>query len=162
MVRDSAGISTGTTFWGGANSTYGGVYKLAADGTETVLHSFNQDTGGYHPVAGLVRDSSGNLYGTTLYGGKLSCVIQQTATGCGVVFKINKKGKEVVLHRFKGSDGGWLTSDLLLDSQGNLYGTTSTGTNNYGTVFEIKKSGKFTVLHAFMGTKNDGNTRRAP
>ena len=77
-VRDSAGNLYGTTAYGG---TYGGgvVFKVDTTGAETVLYSFTGGADGANPYAGLLRDSAGNLYGTTTAGG---------AYGGGVVFKI--------------------------------------------------------------------------
>jgi uncharacterized repeat protein (TIGR03803 family) len=69
----------------------------------------------------LVRDSAGNLYGTTLAGGNLAC-------GCGVVFKLDTTGKETVLHRFTGgADGAYPEAGLVRDAAGGLYGTTYAG-----------------------------------
>jgi len=158
LVRDSAGNLYGTTNWGGA-SNFGTVFKLDVTGKETVLYSFTGGKDGRHPSAGLVRDGAGNLYGTTVYGGITSCVIQRTEFGCGVVFRVDKNGKETVLHRFNGRDGGWPKGDLLRDSQGNLYGTAYTGTTNNGTVFKIDSAGKFTVLHRFNGASDGYNPR---
>jgi len=158
LVRDRAGNLYGTTTWGGA-SNFGAVFKLDVTGKETVLYSFTGGKDGRHPSAGLVRDGAGNLYGTTVYGGTLSCVIQNTEFGCGVVFKVDKTGKETVLHRFNGRDGGWPMADLLRDSQGNLYGTTYTGSTNSGTVFKIDSAGNFTVLHRFLGGSDGYNPR---
>jgi uncharacterized repeat protein (TIGR03803 family) len=159
LVRDAAGNLYGTTVSGGAHNR-GAVFRVDSSGKETVLYSFTGGKDGDQPYAGLVRDSAGNLYGTTLDGGNLACVIQRTGAGCGVVFKVNASGKEVVLHRFSGNDGAWPQADLLLDPAGNLYGTTYTGTTNAGTVFRIDRTGTFSVLHRF-GAKNDGFGPRA-
>jgi uncharacterized repeat protein (TIGR03803 family) len=78
LVRDEAGNLYGTTAYGGAGGS-GAVYKVDPSGTETLLHSFTDGTDGGYPVAGLVMDSAGNLYGTTVHGGSY---------GYGVVFKI--------------------------------------------------------------------------
>jgi uncharacterized repeat protein (TIGR03803 family) len=156
LVQDSAGNLYGTTEWGGA-SNFGTIFKLDRSGKETVLYSFTGGKDGRHPAAGLVLDRAGNLYGTTTYGGNLSCVIKRTEDGCGVVFKLNKYGKETVLHRFVGTDGGWPMADLLRDSQGNFYGTTTSGTTNAGTAFKISHTGQFSVLHRFGGNL-DGYT----
>jgi uncharacterized repeat protein (TIGR03803 family) len=158
LVRDSAGNLYGTTTWGGASNS-GTVFKLDLTGKETVLYSFTGGKDGGFPYAAVVRDSAGNLYGTTLQGGMLSCVIQRTGNGCGVVFKVDKNGKKTILHRFNGHDGAWPQGQLLRDSQGNLYGTTYTGTTNSGTVFRIDSAGKFTVLHWFNGGSDGSNPR---
>jgi uncharacterized repeat protein (TIGR03803 family) len=134
-----AGIFYGTTYQGGA-SNYGTVFKLTKAGQETVLYSFSalhQD--GHYPQAALIRDSSGNLYGTTLGGGIETKYCHVIENGCGVIFKLSSAGKETVLHRFAGYpiEGASPISDLLRDSLGNLYGTTDIGgTAEAGTVFE--------------------------
>jgi uncharacterized repeat protein (TIGR03803 family) len=96
LIQDSVGNLYGTTYYGGA-SIWGVVFKLDTTGTETVLYSFTGGADGAEPYAGLLRDSAGNLYGTTVFGG---------ASNWGVVFKLNKTG-ETVLHSFTGgADGG--------------------------------------------------------
>jgi uncharacterized repeat protein (TIGR03803 family) len=88
LVRDAAGNLYGTTLKGGA-SDFGTVFKLDTTGTETVLHSFvGSPTDGQYPRGGLVRDSAGNLYGTTGNGGSSS----NCSGGCGTVFKLDTTG----------------------------------------------------------------------
>jgi uncharacterized repeat protein (TIGR03803 family) len=85
LIRDSNGDLFGTTSAGGA-SGQGVIFKLDSSGNETVLHSFCSLTNcadGKEPDGGVIRDSAGNLYGTTFYGGSSGCQI-----GCGVVFKL--------------------------------------------------------------------------
>jgi len=134
-----AGIFYGTTYQGGA-SNYGTVFKLTKAGQETVLYSFSAlHRDGHYPQAALIRDSSGNLYGTTLGGGIETKYCHVIENGCGVIFKLSSAGKETVLHRFAGYpiEGASPISDLLRDSLGNLYGTTDIGgTAEAGTVFE--------------------------
>jgi uncharacterized repeat protein (TIGR03803 family) len=78
-------------------------------------------------------DKTGNLYGTTIYGG--------SGCGCGVVYRLapNTKGKwtYTVLHTFVGSDGAQPDANLIVDDKGNLYGTTATGGAYGGVVFEL-------------------------
>ena len=78
LLMDASGNLYGTTFNGGANGS-GAVFKITPAGAETVLHSFGAQPDGANPDASLVMDASGNLYGTTQYGG---------ANGNGTVFKI--------------------------------------------------------------------------
>jgi uncharacterized repeat protein (TIGR03803 family) len=157
LVRDSAGNLYGTTQFGGAFKQSGTVFKLDTNRKETILHNFCSESGcsdGAFPVAGLVRDAAGNLYGTTQAGGR-GCF----GMGCGVVFKLDKTGKETVLHRFSGkSDGSSPVGDLVLDPAGNIYGTTELGGSfvcraqfGCGVVFKLDKTGKETVLHTFTG-----------
>jgi uncharacterized repeat protein (TIGR03803 family) len=135
-----AGIFYGTTYQGGA-SNYGTVFAVTEKGKETVLYSFSALHGdGHYPAAALVRDSSGNLYGTTLGGGIETKYCHVIENGCGVIFELSSAGKETVLHRFAGypSEGSAPISDLLRDSLGNLYGTTNVGGDaESGTVFEF-------------------------
>ena len=140
LIRDSAGNFYGTTKSGGASNA-GVVFKLDTAGTETVLHSFTGGADGANPYAGLIRDSAGNLYGTTEAGG---------VSNFGVVFKLDKTG-ETVLHSFTGgADGANPYAGLLQDSAGNLYGTTlEGGTNDIGVVFKVDTTGTETVLYSF-------------
>jgi len=132
-----------------------------AASTETVLHNFGGRTDGFEPVATLVFDSQGNLYGTTLYGG-LECM---GGLGCGLAFQLrpNSDGSwsEYVIHNFTGTDGERPNSPLVLDSRGNVYGTTETSTSSgYGTVFELTPNGDGSwaesILHAFVGSWDGG------
>jgi uncharacterized repeat protein (TIGR03803 family) len=146
VIRDASGNLYGTTTTGGTTGV-GIVFKLASDGTETVLHTFTDGSDGGIPLAGLVEDAKGNLYGTTYSGGDPTC-------NCGVVFEVNAAGEESVLHTFKGGDDGATPYDgLILDKHGNLYGTTTEGGGacNCGMAFELTPKGKLSVLHAFAG-----------
>jgi uncharacterized repeat protein (TIGR03803 family) len=133
---------------------------------ESVLHSFNNSTnlkGGLEPNAPLVMDSAGNLYGTTPIGGT-NCSSQD---GCGTVFQLAPKAgggwTETVLHNFNdnGKDGMNPQAGVILDSAGNLYGTTSGGgIYAHGTVFKVspKPGGGWSevVLHSFNDNGKDG------
>ena len=132
LVRDSDGGLYGTTFYGGA-SNYGVVFKVDAAGTETVLYSFTGGADGGNPTAGVIRDSAGNLYGTTNIGGA-------PGMGYGVVFELDMAGTETVLHTFTGGAGGANpVGGLIRDTAGNLYGTTQDGGSGSGVglVFEL-------------------------
>jgi uncharacterized repeat protein (TIGR03803 family) len=165
LVRDSGGSLYGTTLLGGSSNNCAGgcgtVFRLDTTGTESVLHNFaGSPTDGAFPVAGLVRDASGNLYGTTKSGGSSS----SCSDGCGTIFELDPTGKETVLHSFgkKRSDGSTPTGDLVLDAAGNLYGTTEFGgrvrciPSGCGTVFRLDTTGAETVLHSFGKTRRDG------
>jgi uncharacterized repeat protein (TIGR03803 family) len=86
----------------------------------------------------VIRDNAGNLYGTTLYGGDLTC---SDPDGCGVVFKLDTSGKEKVLHTFTGkADGGGPYAGVIRDAAGNLYGTAAYGGDpncGCGVVFKL-------------------------
>jgi uncharacterized repeat protein (TIGR03803 family) len=151
LTRDPAGNFYGTTLYGGTGGGFGTVFKLHA-GKETILHSFAGTPDGEDPRSVLVRDSAGNLYGTTQYGG--------TNGGYGTVFKLNAKGKLTLLHSFAGTpDGAGPYSGLLRDAAGNFYGTTQYGGTGggYGTVFKLDAKGKLTLLHSFAGTPDGVN-----
>ncbi len=162
----------------------GTVYKLTSAGVETQLYVFTGSTDGAYPTEGLIADSAGNLYGATTVGGDANCPLvtparpaghaakkpwgipnmEQSPPGCGVVFKVNAAtGSETVLYTFTGgSDGGFPLGGVVLDSAGNVYGTTSQGGDTScgldlgcGTVFEITASGQFRILHTFGGIDGD-------
>ena len=148
LIADSQGNLYGTTIYGGVSNA-GVVFKLAPDGTHTVLHSFTDGPEGGYPFAGLIADSQGNLYGTTTWSG---------VSGYGVVFKLAPDGAYTVLHTFTGgTDGRDPTTSLIADSQGNLYGTTGYGgASDAGVVFKLAPDGAYTVLHTFTGGTNGG------
>jgi uncharacterized repeat protein (TIGR03803 family) len=133
--------------------TFAAVCLPANAQTLTTLYSFTGGADGTQPN-GLVRDSAGNLYGTARYAGDLNCDEKQ---GCGTAFKLNKAGTLTVLHTFAGgADGALPEGTLVIDSAGNLFGTTVYGGNIYcgnsggcGTVFKLNAAGKKTVLYAF-------------
>ena len=108
--------------------------------TEAVLHSFASPPRGASPFAGVIRDSAGNLYGTTTAGG---------ASNSGVVYKVNTAGQETVLYSF-GAGGSFPYAGVIPDSAGNFYGTTSSGgTANAGVVYKLDPAGNYTVLYSF-------------
>jgi uncharacterized repeat protein (TIGR03803 family) len=148
LIRDAAGNLYSTVDYGGT-SFAGAVFKVAPDGTETVLYSFTGGADGAYPFSAVVRDKAGNLYGTTSQGG---------SDNIGVVFKVDPSGTETVLHSFTGgADGVIPTGGLLRDKAGNLYGTTSQGgSSNDGVLFKITPRGKEIVLHTFTGGAKDG------
>jgi uncharacterized repeat protein (TIGR03803 family) len=144
VIRDSAGNLYGATALGGtAGIGSGVVYKLDAAGNQTVLYTFTGGSDGLYPFGGVIRDSAGNLYGTTQDGG----------TGHdGVVYAVDTAGHERVLHSFTGMDGALPEAGVTGDSAGNLYGTTSLGgTANAGVVYKLDAAGNYTVLYNFTG-----------
>jgi uncharacterized repeat protein (TIGR03803 family) len=157
LIRDSKGNLYGTTMIDGAYS-YGTVFKISPAGKETVLYSFKGTGGdGANPVAPLVRDAAGNVYGTTENGGTFGGACR--AFGCGIVFKITPAGKETVLYQFTGTAGDGLNpgQGLVRDSAGNLYGTNfSGGAYGRGTVFKLDPTGTETVLYSFGANNPDG------
>jgi uncharacterized repeat protein (TIGR03803 family) len=151
VIRDSAGNLYGANFLaagtGCGGEGCGTVYKLAASGTFKVLHTFTGGSDGGQPYGSLVHDASGNLYGTTLYGGNISA-----NSTCGVVFKLDPSGALTVLHSFSFSDGANPWASLVRDSVGNMYGTASSGgTGNSGVIFKLDTALNFSVIFNFAG-----------
>jgi uncharacterized repeat protein (TIGR03803 family) len=106
--------------------------------TERVLYKFDKVQGEY-PAGTLIRDSDGNLYGTTAYGGE---------SNAGVIFRLDTKGVYTVLYAFDGHANP--LDGVIRDAAGNLYGTTYYGgTGNGGIVFKLDTSGNLTALHSF-------------
>jgi uncharacterized repeat protein (TIGR03803 family) len=162
LVFDSSGNLYGTARRAGFNNN-GTVFKLTPNRgrpgwRETTLYSFQgSPSDGSFPLAGVVFDTMGNLYGTTFNGGP---------AGLGTVFKLspNSDGTwtETVLYESQGgSDGSYPDGPVTLDTSGNLYGTSDGGgPNDAGTVYKLSPSsgGKWTetILHTFTGG-SDGN-----
>jgi len=122
------------------------------------LYNFTGGTDGGGIYAGVIQDSSGNLYGTAADGGDLNC---PNPNGCGVVFKVNTAGTETVLYTFCSQancvDGKSPYTSVVRDKAGSIYGTTGAGgSTDYGTVFKIDTSGNETVLHSFAEGSADG------
>lgn len=145
VTLDDAGNIYGTTDFGGAHGD-GAVFRLAPDGTQTLLYSFAGNDGSA-PDGGVIVMPNGDLYGTAGSGG---------AGGNGVLFKLKANGKYKVLHDFSATDGSFIRGDLIRDKLGNFYGTALFGgVNGDGTVFKFGFDGTFTVLHAFNGSDGE-------
>ncbi len=138
----------------------GTVFELSPSSggwTEHVLHFFgNTPTDGRNPWANLIIDSAGNLYGTTVAGGKPSQ--SYCGTGCGTVFELSPASggtwTETVLLSFNGSDGSTPLSPVVFDSAGNLFGASQGFTGvTWGSIYELSPasggSWSETVLHTF-------------
>jgi uncharacterized repeat protein (TIGR03803 family) len=149
LVLDSAGNLYGTTNAGGTDG-HGTVYMLDTTGHETVLYSFTGRADGSGPESGVILDSAGNLYGTTIGGG---------SGNAGVVYKLDTSGQETVLYSFTGGAGGGQPfAGVILDAAGNLYGTTQFGgTDGQGVVYQVSPDGQETVLHSFTGGADGGS-----
>ncbi len=173
LIFDSGGNLRGTTSAGGPGAffglsgtiyTCGTVFSLAPVGSETVFPVVG--FGGCTPVAGLIADKSGNLFGTTVHGGfsaNFNCSQSNNIfPGCGTVFSLGTGA----LHNFTGfpdlpgppTDGAFPAAGLVADSSGNLYGTTTSGgPSGFGTVFKLSPNGtSYTILHSFAGGASDG------
>jgi uncharacterized repeat protein (TIGR03803 family) len=119
----------------------------AAAAEQIAMRASFDGSNGAHPQAGLVMDSSGDLFGTTIYnGGVLSGTVFEVAQGSNTI---------TTLAAFDGSNGAAPETGLVMDSSGDLFGTTSAGggPNNDGTVFEVASgSNTITTLAVFDGS----------
>ena len=159
---DSSGNLYGTTEYGGvghslaASSGDGTVFELAKGSTTiTTLASF-QGANGENPVAGLIMESSGDLYGTTEFGG--IGFSNRVGTGDGTVFEVTKGSSTITpVAYFSGANGQAPQGGLIPDSSGNLYGTTGLGgASKDGTVFEVGAgSGAITTMISFGGSNGE-------
>ncbi|MGA8491334.1 MAG: choice-of-anchor tandem repeat GloVer-containing protein [Terriglobales bacterium] len=163
LIFDKAGNLYGTSEFGGTYNQ-GTVFEITPNSngswTESVLYSFTGSEDGAQPYGSLVFDSSGNLYGTTNFGGDTNCNL-----GCGTVFKLSPGSSgwtESVLYTFTGgSDGGEPDARVLFDAAGNLYGTTLLGgsinsacTSGCGTIFKLAHGSSGwteSIIYAFQG-----------
>jgi uncharacterized repeat protein (TIGR03803 family) len=154
VILDGAGNLYGTTSVGGTPNCLGGnnskvgcgtVFKLTPAGAETVFSLMGANT----PVAGLVRDAAGNLYGTAKFAGA------RAGSLSGVVFEMAPNGVEMLLYTFAGApDGYGPVAGLVQDAAGDLYGTAeSGGVSGMGTVFKVNPLGpqNFPLTVAFFG-----------
>ncbi len=164
-------VASYTTYVG--SQTYqGGIYALSTPGLgATNLYVFKgPPNDGAMPTSALVADAKGTLYGTTVNGGSATAC----ANGCGTVFSFvpsKSGGTEKVLWSFQGGksggkDGAFPYGGVVVDSEGNLYGTTSKGgANGEGTIFELTPSGKGykeKILHTFSGGISGGPDGGSP
>jgi len=141
LIQGSNGNFYGTTQYGGANG-YGTAFKISPSGKLKTLYSFCPQTGcldGAEPTGALVQGTDGNLYGTTFFGGANYC----GGLGCGTIFKITSTGAFTTLYSFCSqtscADGIGPYAGLIQGADGNFYGTTEEGGQeySYGTVFSF-------------------------
>ncbi len=148
LVQATNGNFYGTTVYGGVSNA-GTVYEITPAGVLTALYSFCSLANcidGANPVAGLIQTTTGNLYGTTQYGGAGGTCVGS----CGTVFEITPSGAFAIVHSFDSSDGGNPLDGLLQASNGDLYGTTlGGGANSGGTVFAINRQGVLSTVYNF-------------
>jgi uncharacterized repeat protein (TIGR03803 family) len=164
LASDSSNNLYGTAGLGG-QSGCGVIFKLNKVTREfAILHRFACGADGSQPY-GLIRDSAGNLYGTTFTGGATGCADNG---GCGTIYKVDSTGKHTVLYTFTGGTDGGTPISVIRDNAGNLYGMTEVGGDlncqpnsaqgsGCGTVFEFTAGGTLKVLHAFTGGKDGQN-----
>lgn len=172
LVFDNIGNLYGTATIGGSGG--GAVFELSPPSggqeawTEKVLHNFVGHQGDLYdgdvPQAGVIFDSAGNLYGTTLRGGNSSACSQ----GCGLVFELSPTGgiwTESILYAFQGaSDGASPEGGLAFDNLGSLYGTNDGGgAYNQGNVFKLTPPAwTESVLYSFQGFINGSKDGYSP
>src|SRR5579872_142104 len=162
LVEAVDGTFYGTTAGGGdltcqpsPGAGCGTVFELSPNGQRfSTVHTFEASDGN-SPSGSVALASDGNLYGTANLGGDVAC---NPPFGCGTVFKINSSGVATTLHTFESTDGSFPRGGVIQATDGNLYGTTSSGgdpicsPNGCGTVFNISPDGTLTTLHQFDGT----------
>ena len=163
LILDASGNLYGTTYQGGSVG-YGTVFKLThnpnASWTESVLHNFGLQPDGQHPYTDVTFDAAGNLYGLASDGGEKGCYGH--GLGCGIAFKLvpNPDGSwtEQIIASFGGRPAQSPYSNLIFDTAGHLYGTTSGEAylhSSFGTVFMLSPnpdgSWKKITLHRFQG-----------
>jgi uncharacterized repeat protein (TIGR03803 family) len=155
LVQGRDGNFYGTTTGGRGASAFGGVFKITPQGALTTLYDFCSQGGcpdGSYPYGGLVQDSDGNFYGTTLAGGNSGDCSEPYGPGCGTVFRITPSGVLRTVHSFNGGDE-YPMAGLVQATDGNFYGTTFGGgmTGSPGTVFKIPPGvgGLLTTLYSF-------------
>jgi uncharacterized repeat protein (TIGR03803 family) len=161
LTIDAAGNLYGTTSVGGTNNA-GTVYKLTpnSDGTwsETILYSFASRPDGYSPAGEVILDATGNIYGTTVFGGALNY---------GLVFELSSNSgayAETILYSFTGhKDQGQPGFPLWMDATGNLYGTNGGVKTGNGAIFKLTRnsdgSWSETTIHRFDPYhNNDGGS----
>ncbi|HEX3720789.1 MAG TPA: choice-of-anchor tandem repeat GloVer-containing protein [Verrucomicrobiae bacterium] len=164
LTQGTNGLFYGVAETGGSNG-YGSIFEITTNGTFTALHSFARlkakgTTGlltnidGDTPTAALTLGTNGNFYGSASQGGTNSF---------GTLFEMTHQGKVTVLYSFSNTvDGGAPLAALLQFTNGNFYGTTTTGgSNGYGTFFQLTAAGKVTPLYSFTGG-DDGAIPEAP
>lgn len=168
VVVDAKGNLYGMTPYGGTPNCgwdreelgCGTLFVMTPNGKFTIVHNF-AGTDGMYPQSGLVRDSKGNFYGAAVFGGIRSCRTvgngrDDTASGCGTIFKIDVHGNFSVLYTFTGQSDGSGPLGVIIDSEDNLYGIAAGGGDlqgnccGYGTIFKLDtRTDVYSVLFTF-------------
>jgi uncharacterized repeat protein (TIGR03803 family) len=150
LTQDAAGNFYGTTEAGGTHN-WGTIFKIDSSGNETVLYNFSGGSDGGWPMGGLLRDTEGNLYGTTSVAG---------TNGGGTVFEFDTSNTLRTIFQFGLATTGNGPRSRLVTNKGDLYGVTTEGgifrgQTRYGIIYKVTKGGTETVLYSFTGG-NDG------
>ncbi len=168
VVVDAKGNLYGMTPYGGTPNCgwdreelgCGTLFVMTPDGKFTIIHNFT-GTDGMFPASGLVRDSKGNFYGAAVFGGIRSCRSvgngrDNSAAGCGTIFKVDVQGNFSVLYTFTGQSDGSGPLGVIIDSEDNLYGIAAGGGDlqgnccGYGTIFKLNtRTDVYSVLFTF-------------
>ena len=168
LLQGADGNLYGTVLEGGAHAA-GTAFRVGLDGTFTVLHTFDPAIEGYKP-GGLIQAGDGRFFGISIVGTPDS----ETFFKRYEVFSMTASGAVTAVRIIGFSDEGIKSSALVLASDGNFYGTTSSGgASNLGTVFRMTRAGAITVLYSFAGgsdggipeaslIRSDGSLRRHP
>ena len=159
LTFDAAGNIYGATEYTGYGSPYATVYELSPfDGSWTfnVLYASYDGNEAETPLGGVVFDASGNLWGTTYFGGLDGCEGNPQNFTCGIIFELTPSGSgwmENTVFQFNQSVGGNPAGNLIFDRSGNIYGTlTGEGPGGAGGVYQfVPSSGQLTLLYAFSG-----------
>jgi hypothetical protein len=159
VTMDPSGNLFGTTYIGGAYGV-GIAFELTRESngwSESIIHTFSGSPDGSYPGSGLTIDAAGNLYGTSVFGGKF----QTCKLGCGTVFQLtnrNASWREKVVHNFTGGvDGAYpgIGGSLVMKENGQFFGSTlDGGVYGFGTIFELSQTARGwseSVLHSFTG-----------
>jgi uncharacterized repeat protein (TIGR03803 family) len=157
VAVDAKGFVYGTVVGNGfGGDPNGAVWKLSFTNQLTPLYIFKDGADGEYPDQSPIVDQAGNLYGTI--------ITKNGSQYAGAVWKIDTAGKFSLIHRFTGmADGFGPNGPLMMNVDGNLYGTTASGGSaagkqGYGTVFRITPSGQFAVIHTFTGPDGSNPT----
>jgi len=171
-IVDSEGNLFGNTTYGGDSSCgfdgngCGTIYEMQANGKFRVLYTFTSLTQAIEPIGSPIIDSTGNLFGTTQWGGDLNC---EHTVGCGTIYELDHSSKFKVLHKFAGKSDGSSPTCVIDGGDGSLVGVTNAGGDlscyppfGCGTIFRLDKTGKFNTLYTFTPFTENNNGHSCP
>jgi uncharacterized repeat protein (TIGR03803 family) len=156
VMQGADGNFYGTTAYGGSYTNYysqglGTLFRMTPPGVLETLYSFS-DIDGAYPNSPLAQRPDGSLYGTTEYGGEY---MDRWGNTFGTVFRMTTNGAFASLHSFDGEDGAYPLAGLVRGADGDFYGTTAAGGEDYylndGTIFKITANDSLTSLCSFSG-----------
>ncbi len=161
LIQARDGNFYGTTETGAASAQYGVVFRVTPAGVETPIYTFAGGNDGNTPKAALVQGANGNLYGTTRLGGAT------LGQGNGTIFEVTLAGSETLVYRLGSNtsqlDGLWPGAPLILASDGNFYGTTTSGGgSNYGAIIKMTPTGSESLFYNIGNNGLNGIEPGAP